>query len=207
MRFIQIIILSVFTSGLSIGWVKAQSIDDTYTQIKPALPTQSGDRIEVVEIFWYGCSHCFNFEPYIDAWRENLPDDVAFRLVPGVLNRSWIPHGKAFYAAEKMGALAVFHAPLFKAIHQNRKKIFTREKLIDFAGEMGIDKNEFAKHYDSNETEVKIKQAFFLARNARTTGVPAVVVNGKYLVSTSLADSFEQMISTMDYLIEVERRQ
>ncbi len=207
MRIIQILIFSVLTSGLLITPVKAQSIDDSYTQIKPAQPTQSGDKIEVVEIFWYGCSHCFSFEPHIEAWQENIPEDVVFRRVPGALNKSWIPHARAFYAAKKMGALEKLHRPLFKAIHQNRRKIFTRESLIDFAQETGIDKEKFTKHYDSNETKIKMKQAFFLARNARITGVPAVIVNGKYLVSASSAGSFERMIETMNYLTGVERRQ
>ena len=176
-----------------------------YTQIKPALPTLSGDKIEVAEIFWYGCSHCYTFEPYVKSWLETLPEDVAFRPVPGVLNSRWAVHARGYFAAEKMGALEQFHTPLFRALHAQRRNIFTRDTLIDFAAEVGLDKKEFARHYDSNETEVKMKQAFLMARDARITGVPAVIVNGKYLVSAS-AGSFERMIETIDELIREERR-
>ena len=176
-----------------------------YSQIKPALPTQSGDSIEVVEIFWYGCSHCFSFEPHVKSWLKTKPDDVEFRQVPGVLNSRWAVHARGFFAAEKMGALEQFHAPLFNALHVKRRNIFTRDSLIDFAAEVGLDKKEFARHYDSNETEVKMKQAFLMARDARITGVPALIVNGRYLVSASVG-SFEHMLETMDQLIREERR-
>ena len=92
-----------------------------YTQIKPALPTLSGDRIEVAEIFWYGCSHCYTFEPYVKSWLETLPEDVAFRPVPGVLNSRWAVHARGYFAAEKMGALDQFHTPLFRALHAQRR--------------------------------------------------------------------------------------
>ena len=177
-----------------------------WTHIKPALPTQSGDKIEVVEIFWYGCSHCYSFEPHVKSWLETIPEDVAFRPVPGVLNSGWAVHARGYFAAEKMGALEQFHAPLFRALHAQQRNIFTRDSLIDFAAEVGLDKKEFARHYDSNETEVKMKQAFLTARDARITGVPAVIVNGKYLISASSAGSHERIIETIDQLIREERR-
>ena len=177
-----------------------------YTQIKPALPTLSGEKIEVAEIFWYGCSHCFSFEPHVKSWLETMPDDVAFRLVPGVLNSRWAIHARGYFAAEKMGALEQFHTPLFNALHVKRRNIFTRDALLDFAKEVGIDKKEFTRHYDSNETEVKMKQAFLMARDAKITGVPAVIVNGRYLISASSAGSYEGMIKTINDLIREERR-
>lgn len=177
-----------------------------FSQIKPALPTQTGDGIEVVEIFWYGCSHCFSFEPHIKAWLETKPEDVEFRQVPGVLNSRWAVHARGFFAAEKMDALEQFHTPLFNALHVKRRNIFTRDSLIDFAADLGLDKKEFARFYDSNETEVKMKQAFLMARDAKITGVPSLIINGRYLVSASSAGSFEKMLETMDQLILEERR-
>ena len=188
------------------GPLQAQSSDASYTRIKPALPTQSGDKIEVVEIFWYGCSHCFSFEPHIKTWLKTKPEDVLFRQLPGVLNSRWAVHARGYFAAEKMGALEQFHTPLFNALHVKRRNVFTRDSLIDFAAEVGLDKDEFARHYDSNETEVKVKQAFLMARDARITGVPSLIVNGKYLISASSAGSFEGMLEAMDHLIGEERR-
>ncbi len=207
MGFSRSLTATIFTLFLLGNLSHAQPLDDAYSTIKPAQPTHSGDKIEVAEIFWYGCPHCFSLEPHIHAWKQALADDVAFRLVPGVLNQSWIPHARAFYAAQKMGALETLHTPLFQALHQKSRKIFNRDSLIDFAEEVGIDKKEFIKHYDSNETEIKVKQAFLLARNIRLTGVPAVMVNGKYLVSASRAGSFENMLAVINHLIDLERAQ
>ena len=208
MHLIRILISCVFLSGLLAFPAKAQHqhADAAYTQIKPALPTQSGENIEVVEIFWYGCSHCFSFEPHLEAWLESKPEDVVFRQLPGVLNSRWAVHARGFFAAEKMDALAQFHTPLFNALHVKRRNIFTRDSLIDFAAGAGLDKKAFARHYDSNETEVKMKQAFLMARDAKITGVPALIVNGRYLVSASSAGSFEVMLETLDELIQEERR-
>ncbi|MDE0155625.1 MAG: thiol:disulfide interchange protein DsbA/DsbL [Gammaproteobacteria bacterium] len=206
MRVIKFFLVSLLLTGLfPVSAQEHSHGGPAWTQIKPALPTQSGDKIEVVEIFWYGCSHCYSFEPHVKSWLETIPEDVAFRPVPGVLNSRWAVHARGYFAAEKMGALEQFHTPLFRALHAQRRNIFTRDSLIDFAAEVGLDKKEFARHYDSNETEVKMKQAFLMARDARITGVPAVIVNGKYLVSAS-AGSFERMIETIDDLIREERR-
>ena len=206
MRVIKFFLVSLLLTGLfPVSAQEHSHGGPAWTQIKPALPTQSGDKIEVVEIFWYGCSHCYSFEPHVKSWLKTMPEDVAFRPVPGVLNSRWAVHARGYFAAEKMGALEQFHTPLFRALHAQRRNIFTRDSLIDFAAEVGLDKKEFARHYDSNETEVKMKQAFLMARDARITGVPAVIVNGKYLVSAS-AGSFERMIETIDDLIREERR-
>ena len=105
-----------------------------------------------------------------------------------------------------MGALEQLHTPLFNALHVKRRNIATRDSLIDFAADLGLDKKEFARHYNSNETEVKMKQAFLMARDARITGVPSLIVNGRYLISASSAGSFEAMLETLDELIREERR-
>lgn len=208
MRLTRLFLSCVFLAGFLANPAQAQHqhSEDAYTRIKPALPTQSGDKIEVVEIFWYGCSHCFSFEPHIKAWLQSLPEDVVFRQVPGVLNSRWAVHARGFFAADKMDALEQFHTPLFNALHVKRRNIFSRDDLIDFAAEVGLDKKEFAKHFDSNETEVKMKQAFLMARDSKITGVPSLIVNGRYLISASSAGSFETMLETLDELIQEERR-
>ncbi len=205
MNAARLIILLALAAAPAGNPARGQSFEDAYTPIKPAQPTQSGDKIEVVEVFWYGCSHCFRFEPHVEAWKQGIPEDVAFRRVPAALNKNWLVHARAFYAAERMGVLEQLHTPLFRALHTPpRRNINNRKKLLRFVEENGIDEKEFARHYDSNETEVKLKQAFQLARNARVTGVPALIVNGRYLVSAKVG-SFQKMLETVDYLADVER--
>lgn len=188
-----------------LSWSGVQAADQPYKLVEPAQPTQSGDKIEVLEIFWYGCPHCYAFEPFIENWLKNKPDDVAFRRVPGVLGRDWIAHARAFYTAEQLGILDQIHEPLFDAIHKERRKIFSGEQLRDFFAEHGVDKDEFTRIYNSPEVTDKIKQAFIEAKNYKVTGVPTVIVNGKYLTSASMAGSYEKLVEIINQLVEMER--
>ena len=177
-----------------------------YREIKPAQPTRTGDRIEVLEIFWYGCPGCYGFEPELKAWKKDLPQDVQFRRMPAVMKQSWVAHAKAYYAAEKMGVLEQMHTPLFDALHKDRKRVFTRAQILAFVAELGIDKDEFGKHFDSNETEIKTREAYILAQRYRASGVPSMVVNGKYLTSGALSGPTRDMLEVVDELIERERQ-
>ncbi len=178
---------------------------DGYTIISPAQPTQTGDKIEVLEIFWYACPHCYDFEPYIHEWLNNKPEDVTFRRMPGIFRKGWIPHAKAFFTAEKLGILDDIHTPLFNAIHRDKKKIHDDASIKKFFLKHGVDKSEFKKIYNSEETETKTKQAFVMGQRYKVTGVPAIIVNGKYMVSGSTAGSFENVLKVIDSLVDKER--
>ena len=181
------------------------SIEGKYAEINPPQPTQTGNKIEVLEVFWYGCPHCYSFEPHIEAWLKDLPDDVEFIRVPGVLNRGWIPHAKAYYVDEQLGIVDKIHRPLFDAIHKEKRRLFTEEELMDFFVEHGVSAGDFERVITSKELDTKIRQAYFLARDYKLTGVPSVVVNGKYLISASHIRTFEEMIQVTKALIEKER--
>lgn len=178
---------------------------DGYTTITPAQPTQTGDKIEVLEIFWYACPHCYDFEPYISEWLESKPDDVEFRHMPGIFRKNWIPHAKAFFTAEKLGILDSIHGPLFDAIHKEKKKIHDDASIKKFFVKHGVDKGEFTKIYESDEVNTKVKQAFVMGQRYKLTGVPALIVNGKYMVSGSTAGSLENVLKVIDALVDKER--
>lgn len=177
-----------------------------FALIEPAQPTQSGDRIEVVEVFWYGCPHCYALEPYLEQWLENKPEDVEFRRIPGVLGRDWMAHARAYYTAEKLGIVDQIHRPLFNAIHKEKKRILSGEQLRDFFAEHGVDKAEFTRIFDSEDVTDKLKQAFVAAQGSKITGVPTMIVNGKYRTSATMAGSYENMITIVNQLIVKERK-
>jgi len=179
--------------------------EEGYTLISPAIPTQTGDKIEVLEIFWYACPHCYDFEPHLNEWLANKPEDVTFRRMPGIFRSSWIPHAKAFFTAEKMGILDKIHTPLFQAIHRDKKKINDDKSIKKFFLKHGADKSEFTKIYESDEIDTKAKQAYVMGARYKVTGVPAVIVNGKYMVSGSTAGSFENVLKVIDSLVDKER--
>jgi|TARA_B100000959_G_C14796855_1_gene548046 thiol:disulfide interchange protein DsbA len=178
---------------------------DGYVEITPAQPTHSGNKIEVLEVFWYGCPHCYDFEPFINKWLEKKPEDVVFRRMPGIFRKDWIPHAKAYFTAEKLNILNKIHSSLFTAIHKERKQIYDDSSIKKFFLKNDVDKKEFKKIYESDEVDTKIKQAYVMGQRYKITGVPAIIVNGKYMVSGSTAGSFENVTKIIDMLIEKER--
>lgn len=178
-----------------------------YEMVVPAQPTQSGNKIEVLEIFWYGCPHCYDFEPTLDEWLESKPDDVVFRRMPGIFRKNWVPHAKAFYAAEKLGIFDKVHMPLFDAIHKKGKTLTNDETVLKFVSSLdGVDAKAFKKAYNSFSVESKVKQATRMSRNYGIRGVPSLVINGKYYSSGSIAGSYDDLLKVVDILIEKERK-
>ncbi len=194
---------SLFLFLLISGQVRAEG--QGYVTISPAQPTQTGDKIEVLEVFWYACPHCFDFEPHISKWLESKPDDVEFRRMPGIFRKNWIPHAKAYFTAKKLDVLEDIHTPLFDAIHKQKKNIHDDDDFEDFFVKHGVDEDVFTKVYESEEVETMVKQAYVMGQRYKITGVPAVIVNGKYMVSGSTAGSFENVLKVIDQLIEKER--
>ncbi len=179
-----------------------------YERINPPQTTQSDDgRIEVVEVFWYGCPHCYDFEPYIERWLESRPADVDFRRVPGVFRGTWVVHAKAYYAAEQLGVLDRIHSPLFKAMHEQRRALNDEEAMAAFFVEQGVPRAQFDKAWQSFSVESKVRQAMALTRGYGISGVPSVIVNGKYRSSASLAGGFDQVLKVVDFLVDKEREE
>jgi thiol:disulfide interchange protein DsbA len=175
--------------------------------IEPPVPTtaQSG-KIEVLEFFWYGCPHCYHLEPDMEAWVSKQKDNVEFRMVPAPLNPKWTDHSHFFYAAEALGVLNKLHKPLFEAMHKERRDLFDKKSLIDFAVEQGVDRAAFTEAWDSFSVFVKVQQARKLTKQYQLNGVPTIGINGKYKTSASLAGSTEKMFQIMDELIAEEAK-
>ncbi len=202
-RVYQICLLIFFI--LPTAWA-AERHEETYKPVDPPQPTQTGNKIEVIEIFWYGCPHCYAFEPYVDHWLKSKSDDIEFRRMPAILGKNWIVHAKAYYTAETLGVLDKIHRPLFDALHKNGEPINDEKRLRKFFIKHGVDGDEFSKIFSSKETDDKIKNAFVMGQRYRITGVPAVIINGKYRTSTSVAGSFSNIIDTINQLAERERK-
>ena len=175
-----------------------------YEAITPQ-PTASGTKIEVIEFFWYGCPHCFDLEPHLAKWLAKKPDDVAFLRIPAILGNRWIHYAKVHYAAEKIGVADQLHNPLFTAIHEQRMTLDDASKLGTFIEKLGIDKDKFFDAYQSEDIGKKIKNAYVMGQDYGLTGVPTIIINGKYRTSASQAGSNEKLIEVMDELIKKER--
>jgi len=176
-----------------------------YFLVPAPLPTMAADKPEVVELFWYGCPHCYHLEPTLTDWLKSKPADVNFRRIPAVFSADWAPHARAFYAAEALGESARLHAPLFKALHADGQKIYSEDALIRFAVAQGFNEKDFTAAYTGFAIDGKVRQAEQYTRGAGITGVPAIIVNGKYRISVQSAGSEKALIEVVNYLVAKDR--
>ena len=174
-----------------------------YETLSPAQPTQNQDKIEVIEFFWYGCPHCYTLEPAMEKWLKTKPDNVEFIRQPAVFSALWGKHAKAYFVAEALGVVDKVHADLFDAI-QNKQKLTSEDQLAKFFVAHGVDETEFRNTYNSFLIDAKLRQAKAMAPRYGITGVPAIIINGKYKTSGPLAKSQANMIEVMNRLIQQE---
>ncbi len=192
--------LAVFGQANAADWKEGTH----YKKLDTPVRTDSGSRVEVAEVFWYGCPHCYNFKPLAESWEAKAPDYVEYVRIPAALGRSWEPHARAFYALEAIDALDKLHNPMFEALAGQRRPLNDGESLAEFVSGYGVDREEFLNSYNSFGVNARMQQAQSKIRGARITGTPTMLVNGKYTVSASMAGSLEAMLAVVDYLVEQE---
>ncbi len=176
-----------------------------YDVINPPVRAVDPATIEVAEFFWYGCSHCYSFEPLIEPWKKKLPADVTFRGVPAVWQERMELHAKAFYTAEALGVLDKMHPVLFQAMNVDRKPLASQKEIGALFVANGVSEEDFNKAFTSFGVGSQVRQAIAAAKAAQITGTPALMVNGKYHISGRKAGSQADMLKVAEYLIEKER--
>jgi protein dithiol oxidoreductase (disulfide-forming) len=179
-----------------------------YEEITPAQPTANPAKVEVIEFFWYGCPHCYSFEPSLSKWLKTKPENVDFIRIPAVFSEEWGNHAKAYFTAEALGVVDAVHADLFdgvqKAKQENKHALETEDELAKFFIAHGVKEADFHEAYKSFMVDSKMRQAPAIAAKYGITGVPAIIVNGKYKTNGTLAGSQEKMIDIMNTLIKKE---
>lgn len=163
--------------------------------------TTDPKRVEVLELFFYGCPHCFELEPVLTGWLRTLPRHAYFRRMPAIFNEGWVPLAKAYYAAEALGVLEKLHGEIFNAIHLQGLNLNQRDNLLRFVASRGVDAKRFAAAYDSFGVDARIRQAKDLTSAYGIQGVPSVIVDGKYRTSSSMAGGHDKLVRVLDELI------
>lgn len=194
--------LSLF--GLS---VQAESIEAgrQYTELSSPVPVSQPGKIEVVELFWYGCPHCYQFEPTLNPWVKKLPGDVNFVRVPAMFGGLWDVHGQLFITLESMGVEKKVHDAVFEAIHKEKRKLATPEEMAEFLAAHGVDKSKFLSTFNSFAVKGQMAKAKKLAMSYQITGVPVLIVNGKYRFDISSSGGETQALDVANFLIQKER--
>jgi thiol:disulfide interchange protein DsbA len=200
-------------SGLLIAFASfAQSspVEGTdYVELKPAQAVDTPGRVEVIEFFWYRCPHCYALEPELEAWVKRLPRDVQFKRVPGVLNEDWAVDARIFYALESMGEVDRVHRALFDAIHKQggvrlRGDAFAKW-VAEWLGKQKVDMAKYDAALHSFSVESKLRRAAQMASAYKLDGVPALTVQGRYVVLASTSQ--KAMLATAESLIGEARKQ
>lgn len=176
-----------------------------YDRIPEPVRTADPAKIEVAEVFWYGCGHCFHFEPLIAKWKQAQAADVNFVRSPAMWNKPMALHAQAFYAAQALGVLDKLHEPLFTALNVERRPLATEDELAALFERHGVAQADFRKAFNSFGVQASVKQADARARSYRITGTPELVVNGKFRISARTAGSPEGMLQVADFLVARER--
>lgn len=206
--------LGLFVSLININEQKAVITEKTQNQfiagedyliLEKPIATRNSHKIEVVEMFSYGCPHCYAFESLIKKWSTSQDNDVDFWHFPAVWNKPMEWYAQAFYTATELKVEEKIHLPLFNAIVIKQQKLNTESNLVDFFAEYGIDPEGFKKTFKSSAVENQVKQAKERVQSYQPAGVPEIIVNGKYRVDRMRAGGMKEMLIVVDFLINKER--
>jgi thiol:disulfide interchange protein DsbA len=177
-----------------------------YKVIEPTVRTAHADKIEVLEIFWYGCPGCYSFEPVLNDWALNRADDIDFVRFPGVFNSLMKVHAQIFYTLQALGITEQTHAKVFDALVPQRRAVRSEQQVMDLFVEFGVDRIAAEKAFNSFAVRTQTNQAEKLTRDYKPTGTPSMVVNGKYLVSLAgPVNNTQEVLRVVDFLAEKER--
>lgn len=180
-----------------------------FRKVRKEVPRSTPGKIDVVEFFWYGCIHCYNFEPKVNAWHKKLPSDVVFTKVPIVFQSQRVNfqgHQRLFYTLEAMGKLDQAHSKVFEAMHKDKKVLGNDAQIFDFAESIGLKREEFANVFKSFGVDAKCAHAKALFESYGADGVPTLGVDGKFFTSASIAGSEDNAIRVAEALIKRQRQ-
>jgi len=177
-----------------------------YERLKVPVSTVDANKVEVVELFWYGCPHCYHLEPDMKKWLKNKPANVVFVRVPAVFRPLWSFHAKVYYTAEVLGVVEQVHDAMFEAMQVQRRKMATVEEVKALFAEYGVSSEKFDNAFNSFAVDAKVRRATDLTRRYGIEGVPALVINGKYVTDGVMAHGQRGMLEVTDYLISKESK-
>lgn len=180
-----------------------------YKQVREVQAPADAKRIEVAEFFWYGCPHCYAFDPSLRAWEKTKPGDVDFVRYPNSLGHpQGLLHSRAFYTAQALGVYATMHPILFDAIHKDNNPLTSEAQIAAlFQKGAGIDAAKFDGTFESFVVEAQVRKAEGLARSYGVFSVPTLIVGGKYMTGPSMTGSLDQTIACINFLVDKVRKE
>ena len=191
-------------AGVAAAQTQERPFEQSYRSITPQA-TPAGDRIEVIDFFWYGCPYCFQLLPFMTEWEKTKPADVVVRRVPAVLRQEWVPEAHIYYTLEALGAVEQLHTKVFEAFHRDRLQATDTEAWGKWAEANGLDRLKWDSAYNSQAVRNSVVRAVELGRDYDVRGTPVLVVDGRYQTGGGQAGSLKNVMPTIDGLINLAR--
>jgi thiol:disulfide interchange protein DsbA len=178
-----------------------------YRLIEPQTP-ETGDRIEVIDFFWYGCPYCNQLQPALEAWIKRKPADVAVRRIPVIPKDkdTWAPHARIYYTLELLGEVERLHLKVYHSYHVEELHMSKPDVMEQWAVKNGIERAKWIDAYFSPEVDAKVARAKRLTQAYSVSGTPSLVVDGRYLTSGEMSPTLSGMIPVLEDLIRLARR-
>lgn len=176
-----------------------------YVLLDPPQPVVTGARIEILEVFYYGCPICYEFQPHFSRWLFKAPAYVALRRVPALSSENWEPFAKLFYSLDILGELQRLHWPVYDNYHFDGIKLNDEKVMLQWVARNGLDPQKFEGVYRSDEVRKRLEQSRAIMKAYDIRGVPSIVVDGKYLTSARMAGGTRQLAQVVDELVKLAR--
>ena len=176
-----------------------------YTVLQAAQPVEAQDKIEVIEFMWYGCPHCNEFDPYLEAWIKKQGPDVVFKRVPVAFRDDFVPHSKMFRALDALGLADKLTPAVFNEIHVKKDYLLTPEAQATFLATQGVDKKKYMDAYNSFSTQSNLQRDKKLLDAYKIDGVPTIAIQGKYETGPATTNSLPGTIQVMDFIVNQVR--
>ena len=190
--------LLLVTSGLAYSFEPVLGRD--YSLLENPLPTKQDGKVEVLEIFWYGCGHCYAMESKIKACNKTTPEYVSFKKMPVTWGPVHRLHAAMFYTIESIGSEQDLHAAVFSTMHNERNILSSEQAVTRFFGKVGVSSSDLSKYLNSFGVKQRVNRAVELTKQLRVDSVPMIIVDGKYKVAAR-----DTALQTVDYLVEMQK--
>jgi protein dithiol oxidoreductase (disulfide-forming) len=176
-----------------------------YRVLNPAQPTNvPPGKVEVTDVFWYGCGGCFVMYPYLQTWKASKPEAAEYVHLPATLNPGWQPQARLFFATRALGLVDQTHSAIFREMHVNRNPLNTLDQMVKFLGDFGVSEADARDALTSFSVDAELRAADVRARRFQLSFVPAIVVNGKYVIGVEQAGGPEAVLEVINYLVALE---
>ena len=207
LRNLLALLLLAFAATAHAQAPAALELGRDYIRLDKPYPVASGDKIEVIEFFYYGCPVCYELEPKLSRWYFNGPSSILLRRVPALSSDNWDNFAKLFYTLDAMGQLGRLHWPVYDNFHFNGLKLNEKQVAADWVAHNGLDKQKFLAIYDSPQVQEKLAKVHVLMKAFDIKGVPSIVVDGKFLTSARMTGGTGELMQVLQQLVELARKE